>query len=162
METTTSPYAYIAEGLHQIAFVVRDLTAAQTFFTAHMGNMGSPRFYVIEDVQIDEQTYRGKPGNFRLHIALAYTGETQIELIQPLSGDSIYQEFLNKKGEGLHHLGFIVDDYDKAVSDLTGNGYPVIQSGRIGRNSGVRFAYMDTEATIGSIMEIFVLDERTR
>jgi catechol 2,3-dioxygenase-like lactoylglutathione lyase family enzyme len=159
METTASPYAYIAAGLHQIAYVVRDITAAQTFFTAHLG---TSRFHIAEDVPVEEPTYRGQPGNFRLHIALAYAGETQIELIQPLSGESIYQEFLDRKGEGLHHLGFIVDDYDKAISDFTGNGYPVIQSGRLGRNPGVRFAYFDTEAAIGSIMEIFVLDERTR
>ncbi len=38
----------------------------------------------------------------------------------------------------------------------------MIQSGRIGNNPGVRFAYFDTESTIGSIMEIFQLDEQTR
>ncbi len=154
-----SPYASFAQGFHQVAFVVRNIRAAQRFFNDHMG---VPRFYLLEDVKVEERTYRGGEGNFRMHIALAYAGEAQIELIEHLSGESIYKEFLDKRGEGLHHLGFIVEDYEKAVGDFAQNGYPVIQSGRIGQNPGVRFAYFDTEAAIGSIMEIFVLDEATR
>lgn len=42
------------------------------------------------------------------------------------------------------------------------NGYPIIQSGRVGNNPGVRFALFDTEAAIGSIMEILVLDKDMR
>ena len=156
---TTSPYAYIASGCHQIAFVVEDMKTAQKFFCEHMG---VPRFYVWEDIPVEEKTYRGRVGDFRLHIALAYAADTQIELIEHLSGESIYKEFLGRGDRGLHHLGFIVDDYDKAVGDFARNGYPVIQSGRIGQNPGVRFAYFDTEAAIGSIMEIFVLDENAR
>ena len=159
MSMATSPYSYIASGFHQIAFVVKDIKAGQKFFNQHMG---VPRFYLFEDVQVDERTYRGKEGNFHMHLALAYAGDAQIELIEHLSGESIYKEFQEKRGEGLHHLGFIVDDYEKATGDFAANGYPVIQSGRIGRNPGVRFAYFDTEAAIGSIMEIFVLDENTR
>jgi hypothetical protein len=83
-------------------------------------------------------------------------------LIQHLSGRSIYKEFLDKRGEGLHHLGFIVPDHEKVIADFTANGFPVIQSGRIGNNPGVRFAYFDTEAAIGAIMESIVLDDDTR
>lgn len=157
MSSAASPYSYIASGFHQIAFVVKDIRAGQKFFNEHLG---VPRFYLFNDVKIEERTYRGGEGNFRAHIALAYAGEAQIELIEHLSGESIYKEFLEKKGEGLHHLGFIVNDYEKAIGDFARNGYPVVQSGRIGQ--GTRFAYFDTEAAIGSIMEIFVLDESTR
>ncbi len=159
MSITASPYAYLASGFHQIAFVVKDIKAGQKFFHEHMG---VPRFFLLEDVKVKERTYRGGEGNFHIHIALAYAGDAQIELIEYISGESIYREFLEKKGEGLHHLGFIVDDYGKSVGDFAHNGYPVIQSGRIGNNPGVRFAYFDTEAAIGSIMEIFVLDDNTR
>lgn len=159
MATTVSPHAYIAAGHHQIAFVVTDLRVAERFFTE---TLGVPRFFHFPDVLVHEPFYRGGPGDFHMHIAIGYAGDSQIELIQHLSGRSIYKEFLEKKGEGLHHLGFIVPDYQHAVADFAARGFPVIQSGRIGDNPGVRFAYFDTEAAIGAIMEIFQLDEQTR
>lgn len=156
MDMTASPFAYIAAGLHQIAYVVRDIQAGQRFFTDHIG---IPRFYLMENVRFANQTYRGQEGDSRLHIAIAYAGDTQIELIESLSGPNIYTEFLDRKGEGLHHLGFLIRDYDRAVRDFTANGYPVIQSGRVRKDRGTRFAYFDTEAGIGSIMEIIAPDE---
>jgi hypothetical protein len=89
-------------------------------------------------------------------------GNSQIELIEHISGRSIYKEFLDRRGEGLHHLGFIVPDHEKVIADFAANGFPVIQSGRIGNNPGVKFAYFDTEAVIGAVMESIVLDEETR
>lgn len=155
----TSPYAYIAAGHHQIAFVVNDLAASERFF---IDKMGVTKFFRFTDVTVYEAIYRGKPGNFHMHIALGYAGDTQIELIQHLSGQSVYKEFLDKKGEGLHHLGFIVPDHEQVIADFMANGFPVIQSGRIGTNPGVKFAYFDTEAAIGAVMESIVLDEETR
>jgi methylmalonyl-CoA/ethylmalonyl-CoA epimerase len=155
----TSPYAYIASGHHQIAFVVKDLAAAERFFTE---KMGVPHFFRFNDVEVHEAMYRGKPGDFHMHLSLGYAGNSQIELIQHLSGGSIYKEFLDRRGEGLHHLGFIVSDHDKVIADFAANGFPVIQSGRIGNNPGVKFAYFDTEAAIGAVMESIVLDDETR
>lgn len=154
-----SPYAYIAAGHHQIAFVVKDLTAAERFFTE---KLGVPRFFRFNDVQVHEAQFRGGPGDFHMHIALGYAGDSQIELIEHISGRSIYKEFLDRRGEGLQHLGFIVPDHDKVIADFATNGFPVIQSGRIGNNPGVRFAYFDTEAAIGAVMESIVLDDDTR
>jgi catechol 2,3-dioxygenase-like lactoylglutathione lyase family enzyme len=156
---TTSPYAYIAAGHHQVAFVVNDIAASERFFT---DKLGVPKFFRFTDVQVHEATYRGNPGDFHIHIAIGYAGNTQIELIQHLSGQNVYKEFLDKKGEGLHHLGFIVPDHDKVIADFAAGGFPVIQSGRIGNNPGVKFAYFDTEAAIGSLMESIVLDEPNR
>ena len=156
MQMTATPYAYIAAGLQQIAYVVRDIQAGQRFFIEHIG---IPRFYLMEDVRFANQTYRGQECDSSLHIAMAYAGEIQIELVESLSGQNIYQEFLEGKGEGLHHLGFLIDDYERAVRDFTANGYPVIQSGRVRRDRGTRFAYFDTEAAIGSLMEIIAPDE---
>jgi catechol 2,3-dioxygenase-like lactoylglutathione lyase family enzyme len=155
----TSPYAYIAAGHHQIAFVVKDIQAAERFFT---DKMGVPHFFRFNDVQVYEAFYRGGPGDFHMHLSLGYAGDSQIELIEHISGRSIYKEFLDGRGEGLHHLGFIVPDHEKVIADFVANGFPVIQSGRIGNNPGVKFAYFDTEAVIGAVMESIVLDDDTR
>src|SRR5712692_9243171 len=151
-----SPLSYLGSSLEQVAFVVKDLDASQSFFTA---KMGVPRFYVVEDFgkRAIEKTFRGQPVEHNFRLALAYSGATQIELIQHLSGETTYKEFLERKGEGLHHLGFFLDDrerHERALSEFARGGYPVLMSGRLG---DARYTYFDTEAAIGSIMEIVYL-----
>jgi catechol 2,3-dioxygenase-like lactoylglutathione lyase family enzyme len=137
-----SPLSYIARGHHQIAFVVKDLNEAERFFT---GKLGVRRFIRFQDVSVQEATYLGAPADFHIDMSIGYAGGTQVELFQHLSGRSVYKDFL-----------------DKRVEDFTANGFPVIQSGRVGNNPGVKFAYFDTEAVIGVVIECMVLDEESR
>jgi methylmalonyl-CoA/ethylmalonyl-CoA epimerase len=151
------PLSYVANGLHQVAFVVRDLEAAQKFFN---DKMGIPRFCVLENFseQITEKMFRGRSAEQTFKLAMAYWGNVQVELIQHVSGETCYQEFLDRRGEGLHHLGFFRyerDQYEKAAEELARSGYAQLMSGRLGES---RYAYFDTEAAIGSVMEIIYLD----
>jgi methylmalonyl-CoA/ethylmalonyl-CoA epimerase len=152
-----SPLDYLGSGLQQVAFVVKDLTAGMRFFNR---TMGVGRFYVIEDFGLHarDKTFRGRPVEHNFKLALAYSGDTQIELIQHLSGDTCYKEHLERRGEGLHHLGFFLYDpkeYQRALDSLGTGGYASLMSGRFGTT---RYTYLDTEAVIGSIMEIVYLD----
>ena len=152
-----SPLQYLGGGLQQVAFVVKDLTAGIEFFNRAMG---VARFYVIENfgLQARDKTFRGHPVEHNFKLALAYSGDTQIELIQHLSGDTCYREHLERRGEGLHHLGFFlydVGEYQRALDSLGAAGYASLQSGRFGTT---RYTYLDTERAIGSIMEIVYLD----
>ncbi len=155
-----SPLQYLGGSLQQVAFVVKDLTAGMEFFSRTMGVV---RFYVIEDfgLKARDKTFRGRPADQNFKLALAYSGDTQIELIQHLSGDTCYKEHLERRGEGLHHLGFFLYDpqeYQGALDSL-GGGYSPLMSGRFGTT---RYTYFDTEAAIGSIMEIVYLDSGGR
>jgi catechol 2,3-dioxygenase-like lactoylglutathione lyase family enzyme len=148
-----SPLSYVGGSLHQVAFVVKDLAAARKFFNE---KMGLPRFFVIEDFgqRATERTFRGRPVEHNFKIAITYSGDTQIELIQHISGETCYKDFFERRGEGLHHLGFFLEDlnqYQRALDALGRSGYPVLMSGRFG---DTRYTYFDTEAAIGSIMEI--------
>jgi hypothetical protein len=152
-----SPLHYLGGGLQQVAFVVKDLAAGMEFFNR---TMGVARFYVIEDFGLHarDKTFRGRPVEHNFKLALAYSGDTQIELIQHLSGETCYKEHLERKGEGLHHLGFFLYDpkaYQRALDSLGAGGYSPLMSGRFGTT---RYTYFDTEAAIGSIMEIVYLD----
>ncbi len=142
----------LAGNVFQIGYVVPDVHAGVRFFKE---KLGVPHFLVKEDIQGQEQTYRGKPGDFRHSIAFGYAGDVQIELIQSLSGASTYSEFLeqNPKG-GVHHLGILSDDYHAGVADMTGRGFKLVQSGR---NGETRFAYFDVDHPIGTLMEIVCL-----
>ena len=157
----SSPLSLVGRGLEQVAFVVRDLSVAQRFFGQ---NLGISRFYVIEHFgsRATETTYRGRPVEHDFTIALAYSGDTQIELIQHLSGNTCYKEFLERRGEGMQHLGFFIEDreqYEKVRGKFGQNGFSVLQSGRFG---DALYTYYDTEGAIGAVMEIVYLDPRSR
>lgn len=142
----------LANDIFQIAYVVPDLHAATRFFKE---KLGVPNFLVKEDIQGQEQTYRGKPGNFRHSIAFGYAGDMQIELIQSLSGASTYAEFLEQNPQGgVHHLGILVDDYNAGLTDMKSRGFEMVQSGR---NGETRFAYFDVHRPVGTLMEIVCL-----
>lgn len=151
-----SPLAYAGSSLHQVAFVVRDLEAAQSFFNKAMG---VPRFYVFDNFsdQVTDKRLRRRPVEQKVRISIAYSGDTQIELIQHVSGETCYKEFLDRRGEGLHHLGFFLygrDKYDHTLEALGRAGYEQLMSGKLGESE---YTYFDTEAAIGSIMEIVYL-----
>jgi methylmalonyl-CoA/ethylmalonyl-CoA epimerase len=155
------PLSLVGRSLEQVAFVVRDLNAAQSFFTQ---KMGISRFYVIENFgrRATDKTFRGRPAEHNFTIALAYSGNTQIELIEHLSGDTCYKEFLERKGEGMQHMGFFLDDreqHQQVLAEFRKNGFSILQSGRFG---DAMYTYFDTESAIGAVMEIVYLDQRSR
>lgn len=140
--------------VNQVALVVRDLDAAMRQYWELLG-VGPWKVYTYGTPLVRDMTYRGKPQEYRMRIALAYAGSTMIELIQPLSGNNVYVEHLDRKGEGLHHVGVFVPSFDQAVADAKRQGFSVLQSGRgYGKLGDGGFAYLDTEATLGLILEL--------
>ncbi len=149
-----SPLAYLARGFFQVAYVTPDM---DRLLATLNDDLGVGRFFVIRDAHVEDQTLRGQPFESQQHLAFGYAGQLQFEIIQPISGSSIYTEFLDSRpGGGLHHLGILVDDYDKAVSEVSAT-LPLVQTGR---SDTTRFAYFDTIATLGAYTEIVQLGER--
>jgi len=96
-------------------------------------------------------TFRGKPGRFKMKLGLANSGSIQIELMQVLYGETIFDEFIQRKGYGLHHLGIRVGNMNDAMKKMERKGFKVIQSGN---RPVVKWAYLDTEDQIGIIFEL--------
>ncbi len=86
--------------LIQVAYVVRDLEGAMKFYVETMG-IKPWAIYTFAPPVLERSMVRGKPSNHTYRIALAQAGPVQLELIQPLTGRSTYDEFLEKKGEGV-------------------------------------------------------------
>src|SRR5689334_4131334 len=103
-------------------------------------------------------TYRGRRQDFRMRVAFAICGDTQIELVQSVEAPNLYEEFLAQCGEGVQHLGIHVADMALATRQMEALGYEVIQSGR---GYGVRgdgaFAYFSTEGRLGTLIELIQL-----
>ena len=96
-------------------------------------------------------TLHGKTGRFKVKIGLAKAGPIQVELAQPLYGETIYEEYAERKGYGLHHLGIRTDDMERSVKEMEARGFRVIQSGN---RPGTKWAYLDTEEKTGLIFEL--------
>lgn len=130
----------------QIAWVTEDLDATESALTTLLG---AKKWVRVPDVHFgpDTCTYRGRPADFVAHISFSYAGDTQLELIAPVSGDSIYREFLDRAGAGLHHICMAVDDVAEAVA-----GADVVQRGVM--PGGMEFAYVSAEAAGVPYVEI--------
>ena len=88
--------AAIAPHFFQVAYVVRDLAAAETWFR---DVLGVPSWFRMENLAFGADcSYRGRPSDFAVHLSVGYLRETQIELIEPIRGESLYTEFLERKG----------------------------------------------------------------
>jgi len=129
----------------QTAWVVEDIEPSERFFVDHFGVR---KWIRIPDVHFapDTCTYRGAPADFVAHVSMAYIGDMQLELIQPVDGDSIYSEFLERGGPGLHHICFVPADFDAALASAECDGLPVLQQGAMG-NGLMEFAYIDGAAS---------------
>ncbi len=139
--------------IDQVAVVVRDLDAAMTRYAAQLG-IGNWEVYTYGPHRCSTMTFRGQEQPYTMKLALAMVGNTQYELIEPLEGPTTYHEFLESRGEGLHHLGYIVDDIDAEIARMAALGYPLLQSGRgFGVDGDGAYAYFDSEHGLGCIVE---------
>ena len=83
-------------------------------------------------------------------IAWATIGAVELELIEPQDTTSIYAQYLESHGPGVHHLMFGIDDYDRTVDGLNASGVKRILSGEL---QATRFQMFDTRNTLGLISE---------
>ena len=137
---------------HHASIIVRDMNEAIKFYET-LGIGPFPPTIGPEGVPLSGQTVRGKQSDYTMDLRYAKggVGGLNFELVQPLEGESIYKEFLEKKGEGVHHLAFVVDDLDKEIAEMAERGFKVIQTGQTARG---KFAYFDTDAVGGVVTEL--------
>ena len=135
------------KSVDQVGMVVRDLDTTIKNYQEVLGinfpDVSAPDYF--------NRVYRGKPENFRMRIGKTMMGGLQLELIQSLEGKTPYAEFLEKWGEGIHHLGFYVNNLDERVAAFKKLGVGILMSGE---RVGAKFVYMDTEPLLGIIIEL--------
>ncbi len=97
--------------------------------------------------------FRGKPADFAMRMGFGNLGKIQMELLQPLRGESVYTEFLARRGPGLHHLLFDVPDVEAKLAKLAQVGIGVRMTGT-GLREGTQWLYLDTEELLGWPVEL--------
>jgi methylmalonyl-CoA/ethylmalonyl-CoA epimerase len=140
--------------VRQIALVVPDLEVAVRAYADALG-VGPWNVYTIGAPSMTGMTYRGERVDFVIRHALAFSGEVMLELVQPIRGPSIWQEYLDARGPSLHHIAFYVDDFDEAVGIMSEAGWVGVQSGAgFGRSQDGFFTYFEHTSAAGIIVEV--------
>ncbi|MEI7449321.1 MAG: methylmalonyl-CoA epimerase [Desulfomonile sp.] len=120
-----------------LGVAVSDLDVALKFFT-----LGLP----LELTHTED--YQG------MKIGFIPVGESSIELLQDVSGSSAIKKYLDKNGEGIHHIAFEVDDIYQAVAELKEKGVKLIdETPRLGAH-GMTIAFLHPKGTHGILMEL--------
>jgi methylmalonyl-CoA/ethylmalonyl-CoA epimerase len=136
----------------QVGMVVRNLSKSMEAYWTLLG-VGPWKIYTYDPPGLRETTLRGEPVVCSFQIAHAQAGPTQLELIQPLTGPSIYREWLDAKGEGAHHIQSRVEEnIDGVLAAFHRQGIDVLMGGKFGDG---KFYYLDTEPVLGVIYEIY-------
>jgi methylmalonyl-CoA/ethylmalonyl-CoA epimerase len=138
----------------QIALVVKDLDATVRAWHDRFG-VGPWHFYTYGPPLVKRMTRHGEPCEYRMRIALANVGPMRIELIEPLEGDTVYEEFAREHGYGVHHLGVLVDDMEEAFARARAAGFVITQDGAgFGPDGDGHYAYIDSEPLLGTTIEL--------
>jgi hypothetical protein len=96
---------------------------------------------------------RGKPTDFRVKLALTWTGDRMWEIIQPVSGPSPYQEFIDERGEGMHHVlvQHANHDFDQVVEHFRSRGCEPLMTFKF---RGTQFCFIDATKQLKMYVEV--------
>jgi catechol 2,3-dioxygenase-like lactoylglutathione lyase family enzyme len=147
-EETLSMLPFDPSKIFQIGIVVRNIDEAVKFYREAFG-IGP---FEVFEVNYTDATYYGEKAGYRGKRAFAKMGPMTVELIELIEGKTIHEQFLKEKGEGLHHLGFEVENLKESVAKAERLGFKVTQSWQ--REDGLGFAYLDSDKIGGVIFEM--------
>jgi methylmalonyl-CoA/ethylmalonyl-CoA epimerase len=131
--------ARVARGLHHVAIVVASIEEARATYVDVLGmTCGEPEHV----------------GDQKVNVLVCWAGSQRIELVEPASPDSPVSAFLQKRGGGLHHLAYRVDDVAAAIATLAAAGVRMIDSAPRPGGHGTRIAFVHPKSTGGVLTEL--------
>jgi methylmalonyl-CoA/ethylmalonyl-CoA epimerase len=135
----------LLEKIYHLGYAVENIEAATRFYEEHFGaRVGEPE-------EVEEQG---------IVATMFEVGESMIELVQPTRPDSPVGKFLDKRGEGFHHVAFQVDDLEAALRELKENGVELIdEEPRIGAG-GTRMAFLHPRGAHGVLTELVEVPQK--
>jgi len=126
--------------IHHIAIAVRDLDAALSFYRDSLG------LEVAERRRVPEEG---------VEVAFLPAGEVEVELLQPLSDEGGVAGFLEKRGEGLHHVCLQVDDVEAAMARLREAGARLLSEEPLVDAHGTRYVFIHPKSAHGVLLELY-------
>jgi catechol 2,3-dioxygenase-like lactoylglutathione lyase family enzyme len=133
-----------------VGLVVRDIEKSAQAYSRVFG-LPEPPVIITDKHDIAKTMYKGEPSDAQAKLAFFQMGQVSLELIEPVGGPSTWQEFLDEKGEGVHHIAFEIQGTDDVVAFLEGEGIPIVQQGVY---PGGMYTYVDSSSALGVILEL--------
>lgn len=125
--------------LEHIGIAVKDLEKSNKLFATIFNQQP----YKLEEVESE-------------HVKTSFfkTGESKIELLQATDANSAIAKFIEKKGEGIHHLAFEVEDIDFEINRLLSEGFEMIHQTPKDGADNKRIAFLHPKSTNGVLLEL--------
>jgi len=128
------------ESVHHIAIAVHDLDAALNFYRDTLG---------LELAARQDEPSEG------VEIAFLKAGQSMIELLRPLSPDNSIGRFLERRGEGLHHVCLAVNNLDEAIIKLRSTGAQILAEKPQVNRDGTRYLFVHPKSAHGVLLELY-------
>jgi methylmalonyl-CoA/ethylmalonyl-CoA epimerase len=128
--------------ISHIAIVVDDIDKALTFWRDALG------------LQLDHIEDVPEQGSM---VAFLPSGESEVELVQPTTDDTGVARYLQKRGPGMHHICFEVEDIQASLEQLKGKGVRLINESPTTGADGKKIAFIHPESTHGVLVELYEL-----
>ena len=136
-----------------IGMIVSDIETAK-IKVAQFHGVEVPPTVGAGDYAVTKTIYKGNPApDASCQMAFFNLDNIQLELIEPNKADSTWHDHLVQHGEGMHHLGFIVDDFFAYVEKMKQAGYELTQWGYYGSGDGA-YAYFDCTKDLKMYIEL--------
>jgi methylmalonyl-CoA/ethylmalonyl-CoA epimerase len=154
--------AYRDPGLQrvaQVAIVCKDVEACSKRWAAILGLVPPASFNTTKAGHEVGLSYRGKPSDARVKMAFLKAANVQLEFVQPVGEGSAWKEGLDQNGEGVHHLGFQVQDLERTIAAFEKQGIGIVQRGRYDSNNGT-YVYLESAPKLGVMIELLHSDPK--
>lgn len=127
------------KNLSHIGIAVQSITEAGKFYSENL-KLGQPKVMEVPDQKVK--------------VAIFHCPGFEIELLEPIGPDSTIAKFLQKRGEGIHHLCFNVDNIEAVLSEMKNAGVALIdEKPRLGA-TGNKIAFVSPKSTHGVLIEL--------
>jgi methylmalonyl-CoA/ethylmalonyl-CoA epimerase len=123
--------------INHIGIAVRDLESAKAFYAGALG------------LNVEHEEILGD-----MKIAFIPVGEVNLELIQCVTDDGVIAKFIAKKGEGIHHIAYAVEDVSAALEALKAQGAKLVDEKPRKGAHGTEVAFVHPKSTFGVLTEL--------
>lgn len=126
-------------GIHHVAIAVPSLAEARATYEQALGMRALPIEFVPSQ---------------KVNVLVLFTGGQRVEIVEPVGDDSPVTKFLAKRGPGIHHIAWRVDDLEAAIAKLKADGLRLIDEEPQPGSHNTRVAFVHPTATGGVLMEL--------
>jgi methylmalonyl-CoA/ethylmalonyl-CoA epimerase len=137
----------------QIGLIVEDVDKVAGYYSSLFG-VGP---WTIYDFAPHVHIYNGEQTYAKIRMGKAMWGNVELELLRPLEGVSPHMDWYLKYKQGLHHLGFFINNYDELYGKFIAEGFKplLVSSSHVENYNGdIRICYFDTDKAVGVLFEI--------